>query len=63
LDDWLDRLGIHSQGSGRRDAMNNALVLARLLQMVLLRAVDKEILTAKQLVEESQATVFMRRIH
>jgi DNA polymerase-3 subunit epsilon len=63
LDDWLERLGIHARGSGRRDAMTNALVLARLLQMVLVRAADLEILTAKQLVEESQATVFLRRIH
>ena len=63
LDDWLERLGIHGQGSGRRDTMTNALVLARVFQMVLARAIDKEILTAEQLVEESQATVFLRRNH
>ncbi|MBL0352154.1 MAG: hypothetical protein IPP03_05680, partial [Dechloromonas sp.] len=38
LDDWLERLGIHGQGSGRRDTMTNALMLARLFQMVLVRA-------------------------
>ena len=63
LDDWLERLGIHSQDSGRRDTMANALMLARLFQMVLVRAIDKEILTAETLVEESQATVFLRRSH
>ena len=63
LDDWLERLGIHGQGSGRRDTMTNALMLARLFQMVLVRALDKEILTAEKLVEESQATVFLRRNH
>lgn len=63
LDDWLERLGIHGQGSGRRDTMTNALMLARLFQMVLVRAIDKEILTAEKLVEESQATVFLRRNH
>ena len=63
LDDWLARLGIHGQGGGRRDTMSNALMLARLFQMVLVRAIDKEILTAEKLVEESQATVFLRRNH
>ena len=63
LDDWLERLGIQGQGSGRRDTMTNALVLARLFQMVLVRAIDKEILTAEDLVEESRATVFLRRTH
>ncbi|MBL0352095.1 MAG: hypothetical protein WBJ68_00785 [Candidatus Dechloromonas phosphoritropha] len=63
LDDWLERLGIHGQGSGRRDTMTNALMLARLFQMVLVRAIGKEILTAEKLIEESQATVFLRRNH
>jgi len=63
LDDWLQRLGIQSLGSGRRDTMTNALMLARVFQMVLVRAIDKEILTAERLVEESQATVFLRRTH
>jgi DNA polymerase-3 subunit epsilon len=63
LDDWLERLGIHGQDSGRRDTMTNALMLARLFQMVLARAIDKEVLTAEKLVEESQATVFLRRSH
>lgn len=63
MDDWLERLGILGQGGGRRDPMTNALMLARLFQMVLVRAIDKEILTAEKLVEESQATVFLRRNH
>jgi DNA polymerase-3 subunit epsilon len=63
LDDWLERLGILGQGGGRRDPMTNALMLARLFQMVLVRAINKEILTAERLVEESQATVFLRRNH
>jgi len=60
MDDWLERLGILGQGGGRRDPMTNALMLARLFQMVLVRAINKEILTAERLVEESQATVFLR---
>ena len=63
LDDWLERLGIHGQDSGRRDTMTNALMLARLFQMVLVRAIDKEILTAEKLVDESLATTFLRRTH
>lgn len=63
MDDWLERLGILGQGDGRRDPMTNALMLARLFQMVLVRAINKEILTAERLVEESQATVFLRRNH
>lgn len=63
MDDWLERLGILGQGGGRRDPMTNALMLARLFQMVLVRAINKEILTAERLVEESQATVFLRRNH
>ena len=43
--------------------MTNALVLARIFQMVLVRAIDKEILTAEDLIEESRATVFLRRTH
>ena len=63
MDDWLERLGILGQGGGRRDPMTNALMLARLFQRVLVRAINKEILTAERLVEESQATVFLRRNH
>ena len=63
LDDWLERLGIHGQDSGRRDTMTNASMLARLFQMVLVRAIDKEILTAEKLVDESLATTFLRRTH
>jgi hypothetical protein len=31
--------------------------------MLLVRAIDKEILTAEKLVEESLATTFLRRTH
>ena len=59
LDDWLDMFGI--AGGGRRDTMANALVLARLFQMLLVRANGKDIATAQKLVEESQAATLLRR--
>jgi DNA polymerase-3 subunit epsilon len=61
LDDWLEMLGIGAGQSGRRDTMSNALVLGRLFQMLLVRANDKGVLTAQQLVEESQAATRLRR--
>jgi DNA polymerase III subunit epsilon len=61
LDRWLELFGIHTEGW--RDTMDNTLVLGRLFQMLLVRAIDKEILTAEQLVEESLATTFLRRTH
>ena len=61
LDRWLELFGIHAEGW--RDTMDNTLVLGRLFQMLLVRAIDKEILTAEKLVEESLATTFLRRTH
>lgn len=61
LDRWLEMFGIHTEGW--RDTMENTLVLGRLFQMLLVRAIDKEILTAEKLVEESLATTFLRRTH
>ncbi|UCV12910.1 hypothetical protein KI614_06795 [Dechloromonas denitrificans] len=62
LDQWLDAFGFAS-GVGRRDAMDNTLMLARLFQMLLVRAADKDIDTALRLVEESRASSFLRRTH
>ncbi len=62
LDQWLDAFGFAS-GVGRRDAMDNTLMLARLFQMLLVRAGDKEIDTAQRLIEESRASSFLRRTH
>ncbi|MGB9493871.1 MAG: hypothetical protein WCA83_03585 [Azonexus sp.] len=59
LDEWLEIFAIG--GDQRRDTMENTLVLARLLQMVLVRANDQNILTAEKLVEQSKSTSFLRR--
>jgi DNA polymerase-3 subunit epsilon len=48
---------------GRRAAMSNTLVLARLFQRILVRAVGKEVITAARLLEESNASSFLRRSH
>lgn len=61
LDDWLELLAIDS--GGRRDTMTNTLMLARLFQMLLVRANDQEILNAAKLIEESKSTSFLRRTH
>jgi DNA polymerase-3 subunit epsilon len=63
LDDWLELLAIGNRASGRRDTMANALVLARLLQMLLVRANDKGVTNAQHLIEESQAATRLRRTH
>ncbi|MCL2344646.1 MAG: hypothetical protein FWC58_02180 [Desulfobulbus sp.] len=60
LDDWLEAFGL-AVGSGRRDAMQNALLLARLLQMLLVRAGDREIDSAAGLIAESRASSLLRR--
>lgn len=59
LDHWLEAFGMDADG--RRDSMTNALVLARLMQRVLVRATDKEIDTAGKLIEESIAALTLRR--
>ena len=61
LDDWLEIFAIDSVG--RRDTMTNTLMLARLFQMLLVRANDQEILTAGKLIEESKSASFLRRTH
>ena len=61
LDHWLEAFGMVADG--RRDSMDNALVLARLMQRMLARATNKEIDTAAKLVEESKASSHLRRTH
>jgi len=61
LDEWLELLAIDS--GGRRDTMTNTLMLARLFQMLLVRANEQEILTAGKLIEESKSASFLRRTH
>lgn len=62
LDHWLDLFGLGA-GAGRRDAMENTLLLARIFQMLLVRANAKGIDTAAKLVDESRASSFLRRTH
>ncbi len=62
LDYWIEVFGLDA-GVGRRDAMANNLLLGRIFQMLLVRAVSKQIDTAVQLVEESHASSFLRRNH
>ena len=62
LDHWLELFGFHG-GDGRRDCMANTLLLGRLFQMLLVRAVGKQVDTAAQLIEESRASTFLRRTH
>jgi DNA polymerase-3 subunit epsilon len=61
LDEWLEIFAIDS--GGRRDTMTNTLMLARLFQMLLVRANEQEILTAGKLIEESKSASFLRRTH
>lgn len=62
LDRWLEIFALEA-GDGRRDPMENALLIARLLQMLLVRATGKEVDTAAKLIAESQAASFLRRTH
>lgn len=62
LDHWLELFGLGGE-SGRRDAMENNLLLARIFQMLLVRANGKGIDTAAKLVDESRASSFLRRTH
>lgn len=62
LDHWIDVFGLDA-GSGRRDAMANTLLLARIFQMLTVRAVGKQIDTASRLIDESRASSFLRRNH
>ncbi len=62
LDHWIELFGLNA-GQGRRDAMDNNLLLARIFQMLLVRVVGKQIDTAERLVHESRASRFLRRTH
>lgn len=62
LDHWLDLFGLGGD-TGRRDAMENNLLLARVFQMLLVRANGKGIDTAAKLIDESRASSFLRRTH
>jgi len=62
LDRWLEIFALDA-GDGRRDPMENTLLIARLLQMLLVRATGKEVDTAAKLIAESQAATFLRRTH
>jgi DNA polymerase-3 subunit epsilon len=62
LDFWIEAFGLNG-GGARRDAMANTLLLARIFQMLLVRAVGKQVDTAQQLIDESRASSFLRRNH
>ncbi|NTV72383.1 MAG: hypothetical protein HGA71_19860 [Azonexaceae bacterium] len=62
LDHWIEVFGLDA-GTGRRDAMANTLLLARIFQMLTVRAVGKQIDSAAQLIDESRASSFLRRNH
>jgi DNA polymerase-3 subunit epsilon len=62
LDHWIEVFGLDA-GSGRRDAMANTLLLARIFQMMTVRAVGKQVDTAIHLIDESRASSFLRRNH
>lgn len=62
LNDWIEVFGLDA-GSGRRTTMENALMLARIFQMLLVRANNKNIDTSASLIKESRASSFLRRTH
>ncbi|MBP5986935.1 MAG: hypothetical protein KA538_07095 [Azonexus sp.] len=62
LDYWAEAFSL-TGGGARRDAMANTLLLARIFQMLLVRAVSKQVDTAQQLIDESRASSFLRRNH
>ena len=62
LDHWIEVLGLDG-GSGRRESMDNVLLLARLFQMLLVRAAGKQVDTAASLIDESRASSFLRRAY
>jgi DNA polymerase-3 subunit epsilon len=62
LDYWVESFGLDA-GSGRRSGMENNLLLARLFQMVLVRAKDKNLDTALALIEDSNASRQLRGVH
>lgn len=62
LDFWIDSFGLE-EGDGRRDTMANTLLLARLFQMLIVRAVAMDVVTMGRLLDESRASSFLRRTH
>ncbi|WP_306602622.1 hypothetical protein [Azonexus sp.] len=62
LDDWLLAFGL-DLGDGRRSPCENNLLLARLLQMLVVRAHAKGVYTVDELIEESKASSHLRRTH
>ena len=62
LDYWIEAFGLDA-GNGRRSTMENTLMLARIFQMLLVRATGKQIDTAAQLIDEFRASSFLRRTH
>lgn len=62
LDYWIEAFGLDT-GNGRRSTMENTLMLARIFQMLIVRATGKQIDTAAQLIDESYASSFLRRTH
>lgn len=62
LDFWVGALALDSTDE-RRDAMVNTLLLARIFQMLSIRAIAKGIDNAFKLLDESRASSFLRRTH
>lgn len=62
LDDWLVAFAL-DLGEGRRSSMQNTLILARLLQMLIVRAHEKGVDSPDELAAESRASTMLRRTH
>lgn len=62
LDEWLVAFDIDA-GEGRRDPVRNCLVLARLMQMLVVRAHRKGVDSVEALIVESKASSQLRRTH
>lgn len=60
LDDWLQSFGL-DVGEGRRSPSENNYVLARLLQMLVVRAHARGVDRVEELIEESKASSQLRR--
>ena len=60
LDDWLVAFGL-DVGEGRRSPSENNMILARLLQMLVVRAHAKGVDSVEALIEESKASSHLRR--
>lgn len=60
LDDWLTAFGL-DVGEGRRSPSENNMLLARLLQMLVVRAHAKGVDSVDELIDESKASSLLRR--